>query len=67
MTAVEERRLEGLLKAVVAEVLAERQELRREALREGLADRVILRAIQPGEKSPMISRKRVFRLLQPAA
>jgi len=67
MTAVEERRLEGLLKAVVAEVLAERQELRRDTLREGLADRVILRAIQPGEKSAMIGRKTVFRLLQPAA
>jgi len=67
MTAVEERRLKGLLKTAVTEVLAERQDLLREALRESLEDMAILRAIQVGEKSPLISRKKIFRRLQPPA
>jgi len=67
MTAVEERRLKGLLKTAVAEVLAERQDLLRDALRESLEDMAILRAIQIGEKSPIISRKKVFRRLERAA
>lgn len=66
MTAVEERRLKGLLKTAVAEVLAERQDLLRDALRESLEDMAILRAIQLGEKSPIISRKRIFRRLERA-
>ncbi len=64
MTAVEERRLKGLLKTAVAEVLTERQDLLREALRESLEDMAILRAIQLGEKTPMSSRKKVFRRLK---
>jgi len=67
MTALEERRLKGLLKTAVAEVLAERQDLLRDALRESLEDMAIMRAIQLGEKSPMISRKKVFRRLERAA
>ena len=67
MTAVEERRLKGLLKTAVAEVLAERQDLLRDALRESLEDLAILRAIQLGEKSPMISRKKAFQRLERAA
>jgi hypothetical protein len=67
MTAVEERRLKGLVKTAVTEVLAERQDLLRDAVRESLEDMVILRAIQLGEKSPLISRKKVFRRLERAA
>ncbi len=67
MTAVEERRLKGLLKTALAEVLAERQDLLRDALRESLEDLAILRAIQLGEKSPMISRKKAFQRLERAA
>lgn len=61
MAAVEERRLKGLLKTAVAEVLEERQDLLRDALRESLEDIAILRAIQIGEKSPLCSRKKIFR------
>ncbi|MGA2556169.1 MAG: hypothetical protein ABSG04_07830 [Verrucomicrobiota bacterium] len=67
MTAVEERRLKGLLKTAVAEVLTERPDLLREALRESLEDMAILRAIQLGEETPMSSRKKVIRRLQPTA
>jgi hypothetical protein len=67
MTAIEERRLKGLLKMAVAEVLEERQDLLRDALRESLDDMATLRAIQIGEKSPLVSRKKVFRQIERAA
>lgn len=67
MTAIEERRLKGLLKTAVAEVLEERQDLLRDAIREGLEDMAMIRAIQIGEKSPLSSRKKVFRRLERAA
>ncbi len=67
MTAVEERRLKGILKTAVAEVLVERQDLLRDALRESLEDMATIRAIQTGEKSPIISRKKVFRRFERAA
>ena len=67
MTAVEERRLKGLHKTAVTEVLEERQDLLRDALRESLEDMATIRAIQIGEKSPVISRKKIFRRLDRAA
>jgi len=67
MTAVEERRLKGLLKSAVTEVLAERQDLLCDAIRESLEDMAMLRAIQSGEKSPKVSRKKIFRHLDRAA
>jgi hypothetical protein len=67
MTVLEERRLKGLLKTAVTEVLTERQDLLRDALRESLEDMAIVRAIQTGEKSPLVSRKKIFRRLERAA
>ncbi len=67
MTAVEERRLKGLLKTAVAEVLEERQDLLRDALRESIEDMALIRAIQLGEESPHTSRKKIFRRLERAA
>ena len=67
MTAIEESRLKGLLKTAVTEVLEERQDLLRDAIHEGLEDLAIIRAIQIGEKSPLTSRKKVFRRLERAA
>jgi hypothetical protein len=64
MTVVEERRLKGLVKTAVAEVLTERPDLLRDALRESLEDMAIIRAIQLGEKSPLINRKKIFRRLE---
>jgi hypothetical protein len=66
MNAVEERRLKGLLKTAVTEVLEERSDLLRDAAREGIEDLVMLRAIQLGEKSRLISRKQVFKRLETA-
>ena len=67
MTAVEERRLKGLLKSAVTEVLEERQDLLRDAMRESLEDMAMLRGIQIGEKSPLTTRKRIFKRLERAA
>ncbi len=67
MTAVEERRLKGLLKSAVAEVLAERRDLLRDALSESLEDVALVRAIKLGEKSPLTSRRKIFQRLERAA
>ncbi len=67
MIAVEERRLKGLLKSAVAEVLEEHRELLRDAVRESLEDVALIRAIQHGEKSPLISRRRILQRLGRAA
>ena len=67
MTAVEERHLKGLLKTAVTEVLEERRDLLRDALRESFEEMALLRAIQLGEKSPIISRKKIFQRLERAA
>ena len=67
MTATEERKLKGMLKSAVTEVLEERQDLLRDAMRETLEDVALLRAIQLGEKSPLVSRKRILKRLERVA
>ena len=67
MIAVEERRLKGLLKNAVAEVLEAHRELLRDAVRESFEDVALVRAIQLGEKSPLTSRKKIFHRLERAA
>lgn len=67
MTATEERRLKVLLKDAVTEVLEERQDILRAALQESLEDMAMLKAIQEGEKSPLVSRKKIFQRLARAA
>jgi hypothetical protein len=66
MTTAEERRLKVLLKDAVAEVLEERQDILRAALQESLEDMAMLKAIQEGERSPLVSRKKVFQRLSRA-
>ena len=67
MTAVEERQLKGILKSAVAEVLEERQDLLRDAIQTSFEEMALLRAIQVGEKSRVISRKKIFQRLERAA
>jgi hypothetical protein len=67
MLAIEERRLKGLLKTAVAEVLEEHRELLREAVRESFEDVALIRAIQLGEKTPLTSRRKVFQRLERGA
>jgi len=67
VTALEERRIKLLLKDAVVEVLQERHDLLRQALQERLEEMGLLGAIQEGEKSPLTSRKKIFRRLERAA
>jgi hypothetical protein len=67
MTAAEERRLKVLLKDAVTEVLEERQDILRAALQASLEDMAMLKAIQDGERSPLVSRKKIFQRLSRAA
>jgi len=67
MIAVEERRLKGLLKNAVAEVLEEHRDLLRDAVRESFEDVALIRAIQVGEKSPLTSRRKILQRLGRAA
>ena len=67
MIAVEERRLKGLLKDAVAEVLEEHRELLRDAVRESFEDVALIRTIQLGEKSPLTSRRKILQRLERAA
>ena len=67
MTTTEERRLKGLLKSALTEVLEERGDLLRDAVRESFEDVALIRAIPAGEKSPLTSRQKVFRRLERVA
>jgi hypothetical protein len=63
MTALEERRIKGLVKDAVVEVLKERHDLLRKALQETFEDIAMLRAIRAGEKSRLTSRSRILQRL----
>jgi hypothetical protein len=67
MTAAEERRLKGLLKNALTEVLEERGDLLRDAVCESFEDIALIRAIQEGEKSPLTSRRKIFQRLDRVA
>ena len=67
MTSIEERRIKGLLKSAVVEVLEERRDLLLDVMRESLEDVAMLRAIQQGETSPLTTRKKIFQRLDGAA
>jgi hypothetical protein len=61
MIAVEERRLKGLLKNAVAEVLEEHRDLLRDAVRESFEDVALIRAI-PAVKTIATTRTIRFKL-----
>ena len=62
-TLIEEGRLKELLKAAIVEVLEERRELVLDVFEEALEDLALARAIEEGERSPLVSRDEVFKLL----
>jgi hypothetical protein len=61
--SIEEDRLKELLKTAIVEVLEERRELVRDVFEEALEDVALVRAIEDGGQSPLISRDEVFKLL----
>ena len=64
MIALDKRELKGLLKSAVAEVLEERRDLLRDAIRESFEDIALTRAIQTGEKTALVSRKKILQKLE---
>ena len=63
---VEETNLKRLLKAAIVEVFEERGDLLREAMAEAIEDGGMRRAIQAGERTPTVSRDKVFQILKRA-
>jgi hypothetical protein len=57
----EEIWLAGLFESAEAKILSGREDLRRDALHERLEDVAMLRAIQSGEKTRLVTRKEIFR------
>ena len=63
--SVEEDKLKELLKTALVEVLEERGDLVRELVAEAVEDVAMVRALEEGERSPLVGREDVFRLLEP--
>lgn len=61
---IAEERLKEVLKMAVVEVLEERGDLLREIVEEALEDLALVRAIEEGESSEIVSRDHVFSLLK---
>lgn len=59
-----DERLKETFKSAIVEVLQERRELVREILEEIFEDIALSRAIDEGEKTPLISRSAIFELLE---
>jgi hypothetical protein len=59
-----EAKLKKLVKAAVVEALEERDDLVREAVAEAVEDIGMIRAIQQGARSKLLSRNQVFRILR---
>jgi hypothetical protein len=64
--SVGEDRLKELLKAALVEVLEERRDLVRDVIEEAIEDMAMVRALEEGEQSPLVSREDVFRLFEPS-
>ncbi len=64
--SIEEGRLKELLKTAIVEVLEERRELVLDVFEEALEDVALVRAIEEGERSPLVSRDEVFKPLERA-
>lgn len=64
--SLEEDRLKELLKAAIVEVLEERRELVVDLFEEALEDIAMTRAIQEGERTPLVGREEILRILDPS-
>ena len=62
-TSISPDQLKALIKAAVAEVLEERREWINEAVEEAFEDVALARAIEEGERTELIEREDVFKLL----
>jgi hypothetical protein len=60
---ISEEKLKFLLKTAVVEALEERRDLVRDAIEEALEDMAMVRAIEEGSASPIISPTEVYEIL----
>ncbi len=65
--SLSETQLKDVLKAALIEVLEERSDLLRDVLAEVMEDVALVRAIQEGETSEVVSRDEVLRALEAGA
>lgn len=61
---IDEAKLKEALKSAIVEILEERKDLLREALEEALEDIALVRAIEEGEQSKLVTRDEVFKALE---
>ncbi len=61
---IEETRLKEILKAALIETLEEPTDLLRDAVEEALEDIAMVRAIEEGETSGLVSRDEVMKILE---
>lgn len=66
-STLDEDRLKELLKAAIIEVLEERRDLVRDLIEEAMEDVAMVRAIEEGQGSPIVSRDEVFKILRSAS
>ena len=63
-TIIDEAKLKEALKSAIIEILEERKDLVREVLEEALEDIALVRAIEEGEQSGLVTREEVFNALE---
>jgi hypothetical protein len=61
---ISEEKLKFLLKTAVVEALEERRDLVRDAIEEALEDMAMVRALEEGSASPIISPAEVYKILE---
>jgi hypothetical protein len=59
-----EAKLKEIFKTAIVEVLEERSDLVSDVLRDVLEDIALARAIEEGEKTPLVSRSEIFEVLE---
>jgi hypothetical protein len=60
---VDEAKLKDIFKKAIIEVLQEKKDLVTELLEEALEDEALVNAIRAGEKTKVVSRSQVFKIL----
>jgi len=61
---MDKEQLKDIIKAALVEVLEERQDLLQEAIESALEDLALCQAIKEGEKTPLVSREDVLKILE---
>ena len=63
-SSMNKEQLKDIIKTAILEVLEERQDLFRDAIETALEDMALARAINEGEKTKIVNREEVFKILE---